>query len=413
MAFEFPATTLYDRTGAKYEFTSLDALVEFLENESNEWGKIAQELPQHLQQSKFGQAFSPVHSLYSIIARVRKLLSENAAELDIINAWNGFLEQRTNSFADPSRSNSSWISITNPAAEAWRLATQHSVHASNAFFNFMCLKSIESLRSSEHLLGALLAYEFQMQGHSAITQKRQAEESSFEQLRSQLLQRKNQLIEEIAQIQTDHSEWFGQTSTQWSASQQERQSAFESQSQSQQKQFTQLMQEKNQKMAELEHTYQEKLRLQGPAQYWKTRAKTLQTQGRWFAAILALVIAASTGLLSAFFYQWINNGKPLPIGLHSLQGALLFASIASLIAYAIKTLARLTFSSFHLQRDSEERVELTHLYLALNAEADVDADSRQILYQALFCRSETGLLHKEQGPTMPSLADAVMQARPR
>lgn len=39
------------------------------------------------------------------------------------------------------------------------------------------------------------------------------------------------------------------------------------------------------------------------------------------------------------------------------------------------------------------------------------SQSRKILYQALFCRSETGLLHKEQGPTMPSLADAVMQAK--
>lgn len=411
MAFEFPATTLYDRTGAKFEFTSLEALAEFLENESREWSKITQNLPEYLRQSKIGQAFSHVHSLYSIIARVRKLLSENAAELDIINAWNGFLEQRTYSFADPSRSNSSWISITNPAVQVWRQATQHDVHASNAFFNYLCEKKIERPSSAEHLLGALLAYEFQMQGDSAITQRRQAEEVPFEQLRSQLLQRKNQLIEEIAQIQTDHSEWFGQVSTQWSASQQERQSAFESQSQSQQKQFTQLMQEKNQKMAELEHTYQEKLRLQGPADYWKTRARALQTQGRWFAAILALVIATSTGLLSVFFFQWISNGKPLPIELHSLQGVLLFASIVSLIAYAIKTLARLTFSSFHLQRDAEERVELTHLYLALNAEANVDADSRKILYQALFSRSETGLLHKEQGPTMPSLADAVMQAK--
>lgn len=424
MAFEFPATTLYDRTGSRFDFSSLDTLVEFLENESKEWGKIAEELPENLRQSKFGKAFSSVHSLYSIITRLKNLLSENAVERDVDNAWQGFLEQHTHSFADPRRSNSSWISITNPVVMAWRIAMKYGQRTGNAFFEFLCNKVVKTPASGEELCGALLAYEYQMQGGSGITSRRVTEEASFEQLRNQLLQRKNQLFEEISGIQNDHAQWFKNASAQWSQSQQERQSIFEEQQsthqqnyayqhQSQQEQFAQFMRENTQKIADLEQTYQEKLRLQGPAQYWKASAKTFLRQGRIFGAMLLAVLVGSISIVFTLLYQWIANGTLHIFNLQNLQGVLLFASLVSLIAYTVKTFARLTFSSFHLQRDAEEREQLTHLYLALGNQGDIDADSRKILYQALFSRSETGLLHKEQGPTMPSLAEAVMQTRPR
>jgi hypothetical protein len=55
-------------------------------------------------------------------------------------------------------------------------------------------------------------------------------------------------------------------------------------------------------------------------------------------------------------------------------------------------------------RDAEEREQLTYLYLSLSIEAVIDEGSREIVLQALFSRSETGLLINEHGPTMPSLA---------
>jgi hypothetical protein len=64
-------------------------------------------------------------------------------------------------------------------------------------------------------------------------------------------------------------------------------------------------------------------------------------------------------------------------------------------------LSKLTFSSFHLMRDSEEREQLTYLYLSLNNEGQIDGTSRELVLQALFSHSETGLLNGESGPTMP------------
>jgi hypothetical protein len=63
-------------------------------------------------------------------------------------------------------------------------------------------------------------------------------------------------------------------------------------------------------------------------------------------------------------------------------------------------------------RDAQEREQLTYLYLSLTDEAAIDKESRHIVLQALFSRSETGLLAQEHGPTMPS-TDLIKAATPK
>lgn len=75
--------------------------------------------------------------------------------------------------------------------------------------------------------------------------------------------------------------------------------------------------------------------------------------------------------------------------------------------FLLRTLSRLTFSSFHLQRDAEEREQLSHLYLSLINEEAVDERSREIVLQALFSRAESGLLMGDSTPSMPNAADVI------
>ncbi len=68
----------------------------------------------------------------------------------------------------------------------------------------------------------------------------------------------------------------------------------------------------------------------------------------------------------------------------------------------------MVFSSFHLQRDAEEREQLTHVYLALTHEKDeLDVEARNIILQALFSRADTGLLGGDSGPTMPGINEML------
>jgi hypothetical protein len=70
---------------------------------------------------------------------------------------------------------------------------------------------------------------------------------------------------------------------------------------------------------------------------------------------------------------------------------------------------KLAISCFHLSRDYRERFQLTNVFLALLREGDVKCDDqvKQIVMQALFSRSDTGLLKGEHSFKMPRVTDLV------
>ena len=61
----------------------------------------------------------------------------------------------------------------------------------------------------------------------------------------------------------------------------------------------------------------------------------------------------------------------------------------------------MTFSTFHLVRDAEEREQLTFVFLAMQKEKAIDPTERHLIMQSLFSRADTGLLKDEGSPTMP------------
>ena len=157
---------------------------------------------------------------------------------------------------------------------------------------------------------------------------------------------------------------------------------------------------------ELEDLYREKLRLAAPATYWAKRARSLSFQGGFWAVLLVIVSIISIAGAGAFFWAWLHKA-PMEFGLPSLQGVALFAATVAGAVFLMRTLSRLAFSAFHLQRDAEEREQLTHLYLALIHEKALDTQARDVVLQALFSRADSGLLSGDHSPTMPGVADAI------
>lgn len=86
----------------------------------------------------------------------------------------------------------------------------------------------------------------------------------------------------------------------------------------------------------------------------------------------------------------------------AIKWSIILVTMVSLLAYGIKILARLTFSSYHLSRDAEEREQLTHFYLALKQDTSVTDNDRQLILQSLFSRADSGLLKEDSSPTMPT-----------
>lgn len=282
----------------------------------------------------------------------------------------------------------------------------HGKHAAANFINLILYgRATFDLNGKDNLIGAVSAYEFLMQG-SEIVSRRRSERISLGKLRSELFERKQNLDSEIEEIKNNYGEWDNEARETAHKIQRIVTKLAARQRKMQESKFRELTEKWSDNVRNLEHSYAEKLKLSKPAEYWKESARKYACHGYWWIGALTLSLAFGVWLFYRFFTTWLQ-GAELAIELQSLQGIILFGTGATVYAYIVRVLSKLVFSSFHLMRDAQEREQLTYLYLALSKETDVDEASRQIVLQALFSRSETGLLAQEHGPTMPSAADGL------
>ncbi len=165
------------------------------------------------------------------------------------------------------------------------------------------------------------------------------------------------------------------------------------------------------KMAALEDAYSKKLQLEGPAQHWKNLSRFYLGWG-WGLLTLSLVlggvaIAALIWLLvQADTIVIFNEDK---LSLSTIRASLILIAATSMAGYLLHLFTKLAMSCFHLSRDYRERFQLTNVFLALLRDGDVKCDDqvKQIVMQALFSRSDTGLLKGEHSFKMPGVADLV------
>lgn len=166
----------------------------------------------------------------------------------------------------------------------------------------------------------------------------------------------------------------------------------------------------DEKIKRLENTYEELLRLKKPAEYWASRAAELKKQGwrslKWLIALVAL----TAGLLFALLFITPDD---MLVTIFSedkskaIRWSIVFIAFLSVLIYGIRALNKVTFSSFHLARDAEERYQLTHVYLALINEKALEKEDRLLVMQSLFSRADTGLLKEDSSPSMPGAATIV------
>lgn len=154
----------------------------------------------------------------------------------------------------------------------------------------------------------------------------------------------------------------------------------------------------------LKSLYTEKLRLEAPATYWNKRADKLNKYGNTARNYLISLMFFTAAILIFWFFCSPTGVLSKVISGDAVALKWMFASITivSFLAYGIRSLNKVMFSNYHLARDAEEREQLTHLYLALMKDNNVDKEDRNIVLQSLFSRADTGLLKEESSPTMPS-----------
>jgi hypothetical protein len=244
------------------------------------------------------------------------------------------------------------------------------------------------------LYGAILAYEFTLKDNTNITERRDAEKRSISQLRSDF----QKYLSESEQHLSKYLHDANTTCTEYVKN-------IDTLKTEKELLFTTWYEQSVQKITELENAYSEKLKLEEPAKYWDSRAKELKKQGWWASGIaiaFVMLVCIFLGIVLTqtpdFIYaSWFGEDKSAAI-----KWTMIYVTLISFIAFTIRALLKVVFSSFHLARDCEERHTLTYFYLSLLKDAKVNDKDRRLIMQSLFSRAETGLLKDDSSPTMPN-----------
>ena len=176
-------------------------------------------------------------------------------------------------------------------------------------------------------------------------------------------------------------------------------------------QFEEKLSAAEYRMAALEEAYSKKLQLEGPAQHWKNLSRFYLG---WGWGLLALSLVLGGGAIAALIWLLVqadtivifNEDK---LSLSTIRASLILIAATSMAGYLLHLFTKLAISCFHLSRDYRERFQLTNVFLAFWRDGDVKCDDqvKQIVMQALFSRSDTGLLKGEHSFKMPGVADLM------
>jgi hypothetical protein len=161
------------------------------------------------------------------------------------------------------------------------------------------------------------------------------------------------------------------------------------------------------RLKEFEKTYDEKLSLLAPVNYWRTQQRRHWQMALVFGAVSIFVAVAGGIALYAFSNELLDaigkvtqkTGKTVsllevPISLLSVLflGVLIFVWIE-------RILIRITLSHVHLRTDAAERVVMINTYLALLREGTaIPDDQRSLVLGSIFRPSTTGVVSDDAAP---------------
>lgn len=399
-----------DVTGKTVTFDNVDTLIGFISDLHNFWSEI---------QTKWNEDNSSIFknpncllkqyvtssiSNIELVSTELKKLEDQSEDQSNKDQW---LRSQVSAFLQRHKSleNNRWLWHGHAFIEALKGAYEYSPECGNTYLQ-RSIDYAKGVQASERQRGELMAYEHAMQDDTDILSRRKLERKNLSALRKDLADRNNSLIDKTNKFESQLDEWKKEFTSNTQLFKEKQIKSLDDTQADRTAKFNGFFEESQKSIEDLEHTYEEKLRLSEPAKYWKNQSKNLFLQAVLWLVTLFIICGVCAYLINGILFKW-TEAKQLDLKLDNIQGAVFFALLVSIMAFVIKTVTRLSMSAFHLQRDAKEREQLTCLYLSLGNETDFDEDSRRIVLQALFSRADTGLLTKDTSPTMPNVVDIM------
>ena len=156
----------------------------------------------------------------------------------------------------------------------------------------------------------------------------------------------------------------------------------------------------SEKLTTLEKQYQENLKLKVPAQYWREMESEYIKKGRFWLIISGIISIITIALLIGILLLAPDVFSKENNWFETIKNSAIVTVMTSICIYILRTTIKMAMSSFHLSRDAKEREKLSVFYLSLIEDDAVTDKERAIILNALFSRSDTGLLKGDSSPTM-------------
>jgi len=383
----------YSHLNLSYEFKGFAHLHKFANQQIRGWEKLSENLPNELIASK--RHFESLENqLVNFIDSYGSQESEANLKSYFRNTKNQ-IQNSTNSY------------FTYDCPETDFLIEVHKNHPKSFIgaYSYLIGNLNQNINNKDNLNGYLLAYEFALKDSTEITERRNKEKLSLSRLRTKLENSLPELESQLVDHLKNSTEKYDEYSKAIDDFKEDKEKTYSDWFINTKGDFEKFSSKSDKRLQELENTYQEKLKLEEPAKYWSERAKKLKKQG-WIALAvliaLILIVVFSLGKLlwttpEQIYESFFSGDKSAAI-----RWSIIYITFISFMAFAIRAVTKVMFSSFHLARDCEERHTLTYFYLSLLKDSTVDKEDKKLIMQALFSRAETGLLKDDASPTMPN-----------
>ncbi|MCK0137238.1 DUF6161 domain-containing protein [Arenibacter sp. S6351L] len=383
----------YTHLNLSYEFKGFGHLHKFVNQQIKGWDKLTQNLPAELLASRKHFEFIE-NQLISFIDSYGSQEHESN-----LNSYFRNTQSRIQN------NTSTYFTYNCPETEFLIEVYKNHSESFIGAYTYLIGNLDQSINVKHNFNGYLLAYEFTLQDSTALTERRNKEKSSLSSLRTNFENSLPKLYSELVEHLKNSSEKYQEYLKAVDGFKEDKEKTYSDWFINTKGEFESFSTKSDKRLEELENTYKEKLKLEEPAKYWAERAEKLKKQG-WIALAvivsLVLVVVFSLGKLlwitpEQIYESFFNGDKSAAI-----RWSIIYITFISFMAFAIRALTKVMFSSFHLARDCEERHTLTYFYLSLLKDSTVDKEDKQLIMQALFSRAETGLLKDDSSPTMPN-----------
>lgn len=147
----------------------------------------------------------------------------------------------------------------------------------------------------------------------------------------------------------------------------------------------------------IEQAYDQKLALQKPVQYWRTREQFHSRRSQNFG-IASLIVGVISAVLYGLLVFRILNGLSQEVEPKSWQLGIMVVA-AFFLVWLVRILVRLFFSHLHLATDAAERRIMILTYLSMAREGTQFAtEDKTLIVQHLFRTASDGLVKDDAAP---------------